>query len=111
MRKAYSEARVRRVQLGVQKSFTRRPSLADAADLNASRIPLGHDWGKSGQGNDNQAFSMYSVSWHYFSQPFQIEEKLKSRHENDQSCKDQCKKLRKKLSKHFPNTPKSIQNP
>ena len=32
MRKAYSEARLRRVQLGVQKNLIRRPSLADAAD-------------------------------------------------------------------------------
>ena len=32
MRKAYSEARIERVQLGVQNNSIRRPSLADAAD-------------------------------------------------------------------------------
>ena len=41
MRKAYSEARIERVQLGVQKNLIRRPSLADAADLSAARDPPG----------------------------------------------------------------------
>ena len=39
MAEAYSEARIERVQLGVQKSFIRRPSLADAADCLRSARP------------------------------------------------------------------------
>ena len=34
MRKAYSEARIRRVQLGVQKNLIRRPSLAGCGGFN-----------------------------------------------------------------------------
>ena len=39
MRKAYSEARLRRVQLGVQKSPIRRPSLAGCGGFNGSAMP------------------------------------------------------------------------
>ena len=39
MAEAFSEARIRRVQLGVQKSLIRRPSLAGCGGFNGSAMP------------------------------------------------------------------------
>ena len=44
MRKAPSKARIRRVQRGVQNNLIRRPSVPDAADSNAPRIPPSPLW-------------------------------------------------------------------